>query len=129
MAGITLDESHPGYKQFLLQPEFSGKHYTYAKGSIESPYGLISPHWQADGGNVVYEVTVPPNTSAILTLPGSARDLSPTGDPTGKVEVDPNGNGLKIPLSPHRTNTSRCPRAWRNKLISESAQTLDMSGL
>ena len=63
MAGIRLDETHPGYKQFLLQPEFSSS-MTYVKSSIESPYGLIAAHWHIDGSNLVYDVTVPANSSA-----------------------------------------------------------------
>lgn len=85
MIGITLDESHPGYQQFLLQPEFSSA-LTYAKGSIESPYGKISSSWRVEGDNLHYDVTVPPNSSAVMTLPVSAANLKSTGAPTGKMD-------------------------------------------
>jgi alpha-L-rhamnosidase len=96
MIGITLDESHPGYKQFLLQPEFSST-ITYAKGSIESPYGKISSHWHVDGDNLFYDVTVPPNSTAVMTLPISAANLKSTGAPTGKIE-EKNGQ-VTVPLA------------------------------
>jgi alpha-L-rhamnosidase len=85
MEGITLDESHPGYKQFLLQPEFSNS-ITYVKGSIDSPYGKILSSWQLDRDNLIYDVTVPPNSTAIMTLPVSAAKLKSSGAPTGTIE-------------------------------------------
>ncbi|HVX86642.1 MAG TPA: family 78 glycoside hydrolase catalytic domain [Phycisphaerae bacterium] len=96
MEGITLDESHPGYKQFLLQPEFSSS-MSYVKGSIDSPYGKIVSNWKIDGDNLIYDVTVPPNSSALMTLPLAAKDLKSSGDPTGKI-VEKDGS-LTVPLA------------------------------
>jgi alpha-L-rhamnosidase len=67
-AGIELDETHPGYKHFRLRPQFTPR-LTWVKASIESPYGRISSRWENRGGQIQYDVTVPPNTSAELILP------------------------------------------------------------
>ncbi len=66
--GICIDETHPGFKHFILKPEFSSE-FTSFKATLDSPYGLISSAWHVDGNQLIYEVTVPPNSSAELNLP------------------------------------------------------------
>jgi alpha-L-rhamnosidase len=68
-AGIRLDPDHPGYKRFILAPQFTDR-LDFLSASVDSPYGVISASWRKDGGNWTYSVTVPPNTSATLVLPG-----------------------------------------------------------
>jgi alpha-L-rhamnosidase len=67
-AGIKLDDDSPGYKHFFFAPQFTDK-LTYVKSSIDSPYGKISSYWHAEGDQMDYDVTVPPNSSATLQLP------------------------------------------------------------
>jgi alpha-L-rhamnosidase len=78
--GIGLDEEKPGFKHFFLDPQCSTKFTSY-KATLNSPYGLISSAWQIENGQVIYDVTVPPNTTATLTLPASGSDLKATGAP------------------------------------------------
>jgi alpha-L-rhamnosidase len=70
-AGIRLDPDHPGFKQFTLAPQLTTK-LTHVKASLDSPYGVISSHWHAEGDTIAYDVTVPPNTTATVVLPGQA---------------------------------------------------------
>jgi alpha-L-rhamnosidase len=79
-AGIQLDESNPGYKHFFLQPQFT-RRLDYVKASLDSPYGLIVSHWQAKGDQVLYDVTIPPNSSATLTLPIPPQSVRQSGQP------------------------------------------------
>ncbi len=67
-AGIQLDDASPGYKHFLFAPQFTNN-LTHVKSSIDSAYGKISSYWHVEGDQMVYDVTVPPNSSATLTLP------------------------------------------------------------
>ncbi len=67
-AGIQLDAAKPGYKHFFLQPQFTTR-LAYVKASLDSPYGFIVSRWQIEGDQLLYDVTIPPNSSATLTLP------------------------------------------------------------
>ena len=81
--GIGVDEDHPGFKHFFLEPQFSTSFSSY-KATLNSPYGLISSAWHVENDQVTYDVTVPSNTSATLTLPALANDrtaLKATGAP------------------------------------------------
>ncbi len=79
-AGIGLDEGHPGYKHFFLAPQFTDR-VSYVKASLDSPYGLIASHWHTEGDQMLYDVTVPPNTSADLILPVPPAKVSQDGQP------------------------------------------------
>ena len=66
--GIGLDDSSPGYKRFFLQPQFTPR-LSHVKATLDSPYGLIVSHWRVEGDQLLYDVTIPPNSSAMLALP------------------------------------------------------------
>ena len=65
--GIQRDEDRPAYKHIILQPKIGGE-MSFAKGSFESPYGVIASGWEKTAKGYVYRVTVPANTTASLTL-------------------------------------------------------------
>jgi alpha-L-rhamnosidase len=66
--GILPDDNSPGYKHFFLQPQFSTRLDQLAV-TLDSPYGTIASAWHTTGDNILYDCTVPPNSSATLTLP------------------------------------------------------------
>jgi alpha-L-rhamnosidase len=74
VAGINIDPEHPGYKHILLAPHTGGG-LTNANAEFESLYGKIKSAWKLDGNNFVYEVTIPANTTATVTLPGTKEEL------------------------------------------------------
>ena len=67
LAGINLDPQQPGFKNILLKPHFV-KELTYVKASYHSPYGEIISAWKRVGDKVIYQVTIPANTTATLYL-------------------------------------------------------------
>ena len=78
MAGITPDETQPGFKHFLLQPNpdtrttlrYGQKRITFADADFASDYGSIKAEWQCEGTKeMTYRVTIPANTTATLRLP------------------------------------------------------------
>jgi alpha-L-rhamnosidase len=74
--GIVLDESHPGYKHFILRPQFTPR-LKFVRATLDSPYGLIVSHWHTAKDLLYYDVTVPPNTSAELEPPVGPQNLRP----------------------------------------------------
>ncbi len=78
MAGISADESDPGFRHIILQPTMdTGKAYNgearirSVAGSYQSYCGKIESSWKSDGdGNLTqYQVRIPANTTAVLYLP------------------------------------------------------------
>ncbi|MCX6220169.1 MAG: glycoside hydrolase family 78 protein [Bacteroidia bacterium] len=68
VAGIDLDPQHPGYKHILLTPHPGGD-LTKASAEFNSLYGMIKSSWKLDKSQMVYDVTIPANTTATVTLP------------------------------------------------------------
>ncbi len=92
-AGIMPDEASPGYKHFFFAPQISNL-VSFVKSSYESPYGKIVSNWKIDGDQVTYDVTVPPNSSATLTLPIAAQSVKQDGKP-----IAASGETTSLPLA------------------------------
>lgn len=75
VAGIDVDESKPGYEHIVLKP-MPGGGLTHAKASLDSIRGRIESGWRIEDGTFIWEVVVPPNTTATAHLPsGEVREL------------------------------------------------------
>ena len=74
VAGINIDPEHPGYKHILLAPHTGGG-LTNANAEFESLYGKIKSAWKLEGNDFVYEVTIPANTTATVTLLQAKEEL------------------------------------------------------
>jgi len=73
VAGMDIDPENPGYKHILLAPHPGGG-LTNAGVEFTSLYGKVKSAWKIDGNNFVYEVIVPANTTATVTLPSAKAD-------------------------------------------------------
>ncbi|HSO85012.1 MAG TPA: family 78 glycoside hydrolase catalytic domain [Draconibacterium sp.] len=67
IGGIFPDPENPGFKNVILKPNFipSLDHF---EASHDGPYGKISSKWEKAGENLIYTVSVPPNSTATLFL-------------------------------------------------------------
>ncbi|MEM6428096.1 MAG: glycoside hydrolase family 78 protein [Deinococcota bacterium] len=70
VAGLELDPAQPGYKHSVIQPQPGGG-LSYAKASLETPYGMLSSHWEKTGEGLAVKLTIPANTTASVRIPGS----------------------------------------------------------
>lgn len=70
VAGIDIDENHPGYKHFILAPHPGGG-LTKASAELESSYGKIVSSWNISQNEFTYDIEIPANTSATVTLPNA----------------------------------------------------------
>ncbi|MFG3341235.1 family 78 glycoside hydrolase catalytic domain [Glycomyces sp. NPDC048151] len=67
VAGLAPLE--PGYRKLLVAPvPLAG--LEWAATELETPYGRATVRWDAGGGSLSVRVTVPPNTTARVELPG-----------------------------------------------------------
>ena len=68
LGGIKPDPEQPGFKNVLLKPNFvKGLDRFSAKHT--GPYGEIVSSWKKVGKEIIYDVEIPPNSSASLQLP------------------------------------------------------------
>ena len=67
LGGIKPDPASPGFKNILLQPYFVNGLDEFS-ASHQSPFGLIKSSWNRNGKKIIYNVTVPPNSSASIQL-------------------------------------------------------------
>ena len=75
VAGIRLDEAHPGYKHILIAPQPGGG-LSYARASLETQYGKLSSSWQIAASTLTLNIEIPPNTAATVTMPsGKVQDV------------------------------------------------------
>lgn len=77
MAGIAPDSERPGFSHIVLKPSFdTARRIAHVDAEFGSNYGPVKAMWKTgEGGRYEYEVTVPANTTATLTLPSAPEGL------------------------------------------------------
>lgn len=64
VCGIHVD----GERHFTIAPQPGGT-LTHAEASWASPYGEVKSRWEKTGIGTCFEVEIPSNTTATITLP------------------------------------------------------------
>jgi len=59
----------PGYKRIKIEPRPGGG-LTWAKASYQCRYGKIASEWRISGDHLIIDVEIPPNTEAMVVVPG-----------------------------------------------------------
>ncbi len=70
VAGIDTSPDGPGFQRIVIAPQRSAL-MSSASTEYESVYGRIATSWKDDGKTFTLNVTIPANSSAIVTVPGS----------------------------------------------------------
>ncbi|NEU08456.1 family 78 glycoside hydrolase catalytic domain [Flavihumibacter sp. R14] len=92
LGGIRPDESKPGFRNVLLQPNFVPG-LDHFRASHQSPYGLIESGWQKESDRLVYEAVIPANSTATLRLSvGADEELYISGRPVKQAGLQEIGN-------------------------------------
>lgn len=68
LAGIRPDERAPGFRHFFLKPAFLDR-LDFVEARYETIRGCIESGWKRSGGVLRWRVTIPPNTTATLSVP------------------------------------------------------------
>jgi alpha-L-rhamnosidase len=69
LGGIQWDAENPGFKNFILRPALV-ESVDWVNCSYESAYGEIVSNWKTENGEFDWDVTVPPNSTATIYIPG-----------------------------------------------------------
>ncbi len=68
IGGLRIDPENPGYKHILFHPHPGGG-LTSANAEFLSVYGKIKSNWEFKDNYFSYEIVIPANTTATITLP------------------------------------------------------------
>jgi alpha-L-rhamnosidase len=79
MGGISSSMDRPGFKHIIMAPDFSVNQCPGVKASHQSPYGLIESSWHREGQMILWNVTIPANTTAELHLPNGRKKMLGSG--------------------------------------------------
>lgn len=101
LAGIA--PASPGYDTIQLHPHFPSADATsetetvsWIKAFHDSPHGRISIHWKRESDDsLLYETTIPPNTTAELTLPVTSPWKDGDGE-TKTVTLEPGSHRMVV---------------------------------
>lgn len=79
LAGIKSDPDYPGFKKIIMKPEIIDG-LDFVKASYNSVHGLIKSEWKKESNKFHWDLTIPGNSIAIISIPANNRsDVSESG--------------------------------------------------
>jgi alpha-L-rhamnosidase len=78
IGGIRSDG--PGFRNLVIAPQPGGT-LTWARVGYRSAAGLIATAWKITDGRMTLNITIPPNTTATIHLPGANGDVMESAVP------------------------------------------------
>ena len=95
-----------GYKSFLIKPgNWATTPLQWVKCRFDSPYGPIESNWRHEGNSTLYDILVPPNTSATVSLrKETSGSFTESGKPLSRArgirQLGPEGSRIVLQLEP-----------------------------
>ena len=65
---LGINPAAPGFKKIVLKPQPAGD-LTWARGHFRSVQGDIKSDWKIDDGKFLWNVSIPPNSTAVVYIP------------------------------------------------------------
>lgn len=108
-----LAPAQPGYRQIAVRPRPGGG-LTHASARHLTPYGMAECSWSTQDGKIEVNVTVPPNTTAVVSLPGREEETIEVRSGTHNWSYAYQDPDARQPLSLDNTigEISDDPEAW-----------------
>ncbi|UVJ41366.1 alpha-L-rhamnosidase [Arthrobacter sp. CJ23] len=113
-----LAPAAPGYRKLRIAPR-PLRSLQHASTSHETPYGLARVAWKHDGDRILVDATVPPGTTAEVSLPdGSAEFVVGSGRhrwdvPAAAAAPEPGAVSLHSPLADIMDDPAAYAAAWQ----------------
>lgn len=88
LAGINISDDNPGFKETIIYPQPIDD-LNWVNASYETNYGELVVNWKMENQQFTLDLTVPPNSSAVIDLskvPGDEIMESGTNVDSGNVE-------------------------------------------
>lgn len=84
-----FNPAQPGYKQIMLKPDFSIQELGYVNASHNTVYGKIVSNWKRKGNRLIWDITIPCNTTATVCLPSGEKRQLGSGTYHLDIKLDP----------------------------------------
>ena len=78
LAGIRSDPDHVAFKKIIMHPIFP-EGLNFVKASLNTKYGLIRSEWKKSATALQWDIVIPANTSAEITLPADQDAINESG--------------------------------------------------
>ena len=80
LGGIRPSPEQPGFRRTIIEPVIPNG-LEYVDVSHTSMYGKIVSHWRRNGSALALNVTIPPNTTALVYVPSRNGAVTESGKP------------------------------------------------
>jgi alpha-L-rhamnosidase len=97
LGGIQPAPEAEGYDVILIKPQ-TPKGLDWVRSSYKSIRGLIVSNWTRQGTSLKFEITIPVNARATVTLPAKAGDQIREGGRRFRSPSRPTANGIELSL-------------------------------
>ena len=85
LAGIRPDPERPGFRHVVMKPFLPGD-LRFVRAGHKSLYGWIGSAWERRDGRFIWEIELPPNTTATVSVPAaSAEGVTESGRPAARA--------------------------------------------
>uniref|UniRef100_UPI0026EB2B53 family 78 glycoside hydrolase catalytic domain n=1 Tax=Flavobacterium alvei TaxID=2080416 RepID=UPI0026EB2B53 len=107
IAGIKSNPEKPGFEQIIMKPDFNAG-LTFVNASYESIHGLIKSNWKKSKTNLVWKITIPANSSALVYLPtANASDVKVNNVKVSQsYQIENNKLVLELPSGTYEINAN-----------------------
>lgn len=83
---VGINPETPGFERIRIQPRIGGG-LMFARGEYDSIRGKIAVSWKTEGDSLYLDVTIPPNTTAVVHVPSiKGTHIQESGKPATKAE-------------------------------------------
>jgi alpha-L-rhamnosidase len=73
LAGINIDEAHPGFKHIIIKP-YIPQDLSFVDASLNTIRGKVRSRWDYADGDVRLRVVIPVNSSAMVYIPAQNKE-------------------------------------------------------
>lgn len=127
LAGIKSDTDQVGFKKVVMKPRFDVQDLSYVNASYKTPYGLVKSNWKKNFERLEWEISVPPNSTALVYFPVNSAQIREgrsnlkKGDGLGELKHDENGYFCEIGSGNYHFTVDLDPGHgnWRKGIVKE----------
>ncbi|CAL1517745.1 family 78 glycoside hydrolase catalytic domain [Chitinophaga sp. MM2321] len=80
LAGIKTDDKEVAFKKIIMNPIFP-EDLDFVNASLNTKYGIVKSAWKKTATGLEWNITIPANTTAVVTLPGNVEAITESGKP------------------------------------------------
>ena len=88
LAGINISDTKPGFKEVIIKPQ-PADDLNWVNASYETNYGELIVNWEIEDDQFILNVTVPPNSTAVIDFSKiSGSVIQEGGNTLGAEEIE-----------------------------------------